>query len=83
MRTVLYAVDGKTPLITEVSREDVIRDLLIALLGWVTGARPPRSPEEANRIMSAAVDTLGPDVVKAYLPNLGFEPVPLAQDGSN
>lgn len=83
MRTMLYAADGKTPLITEVSPADVTRDLLVALLGWVSGARPPRSPEEASAIMSACVDVLTPEVVKAYLPNLGFEKVPPAQDGSN
>ena len=33
--------------------------------------------------MSAAVDVLTPEVVKTYLPNLGFEPVPPARDGSN
>lgn len=79
----LYAADGRTPLITEVSREDVVRDLLIALLGWVTGARPPASPEQANRIMSAVIDVLGAEIVRQYLPNLSFEPVPPAQAGSN
>lgn len=83
MRTMLYAADGKTPLVSEVSPADVTRDLLVALLGWVTGARPPANPDEANRIMSAAVDVLTPEVVKEYLPNLGFEPVPPAQSGGN
>lgn len=79
----LYAADGKTPLITEVSPADVTRDLLIALLGWVSGARPPRSPEEARMIMSGCIEVLTPEVVKTYLPNLGFEPAPPGQSGDN
>ena len=83
MRTLLYGPDGRTPLASEVSPADVTRDLIVALLGWVSGARPPRTPNEANLIMSAAVDVLGPEVVKEYLPNLGFEKVPDAQSGGN
>ena len=83
MRTLLYGPDGRTPAVTEVSDADVTRDLLVALLGWVSGARPPRTPDEANHIMSAAVDVLTPEVVKQYLPNLGFEPVPPQQSGAN
>jgi len=83
MRTLLYGPDGRTPLASEVSPADVTRDLLVALLGWVSGARPPRTPNEANLIMSAAVDVLTPEVVKQYLPNLGFETVPPSKDGSN
>lgn len=83
MRTLLYGPDGRTPLSSEVSPADVTRDLLVALLGWVSGARPPRSPAEADAIMSACVEVLTPDVVKAFLPNLGFEKVPPAQQGGN
>jgi hypothetical protein len=83
VRTLLYGPDGRTPLASEVSDADVTRDLLVALLGWVSGARPPRSPEEAGAIMSACVDVLTPEVVKAFLPNLGFEPIPPSKDGSN
>jgi hypothetical protein len=83
MRTLLYGPDGRTPAVTEITPADVTRDLLIALLGWVSGARPPQSPNEAGAIMSAAIDVLTPEVVKQYLPNLGFEKVPPAQSGGN